>query len=329
LRPGAVVVLRVIKSLDPIGDAPGAVPRRWAVGIGGKVYPAVTDLPLEPGATLRARVTMAQGKLVLSTADVPPEPAAEAVRSVLASLGAPTGSDAELVALALARAGLPLQAETIRKVLALLQRTGIDAKTGARAAATLVDRGFDPSGGAARSLLPVLTFGQRGGEDHRRYRGRELPRSPRAVKDFAGGLAVDPGPVASALQAYNHTRAGSQTWIVIPYVFEEGSGPSRRAERIAGTIRILYDVYASRPLALSLVAGEISFHLPLQGKTRRLSVFCPEPLKGVVSRALDSARPKFHNMGLEVDDTVNGGDGFDGFTPVEALPGFSGVDTLR
>jgi hypothetical protein len=34
-------------------------------------------------------------------------------------------------------------------------------------------------------------------------------------------------------------------------------------------------------------------------------------------------------MGLEVDDTVNGGDGFDGFTPVEALPGFSGVDTLR
>ncbi len=327
LRPGSTVILRVIKSLDPAGDAPGSVPRRWAVGIGGRVYPASTDLPLEPGISLRARVAVAAGKLVLNISDVLPRvpgaDAAEAVRSALRSLGLPGGADAEAVAQALVRTGLPLQAETIRSVLSLLRRTGIDARTGARAAAALVDRGFDPAGETARRLLPVLTFGEKGGEDHRRYRHRELPRSARAIKGLTETLAVHPGSVATPLQAFNHSRAASQAWVVIPFVFAEGRG-----ERIAGTIRILYDAFASRPLALSVVTGDIACHLSLQGGRKRLSIFCADGLKAAATLALDSARPKFHNMGLEVDDTVNGGDAFDGFTPVRAGTTLSSVDTV-
>ena len=331
LRPGSTVVLHVIKSLDGAGDAVGSSSRKWAVGIGGKVYPAFTDVALEPGATLKARVALVQGKLVLNVSDRMPDRVPDAVRSALQAAGVPAGQDAEIIARALARSGLPLLPETIQKARALLARVGLEARSGARAAATLVDRGFDLAGETARTLLPVLAFGQKGGEDHRRYRGRDLPGSREAVKKFASTLAVDPGGTASALQAYNHTRGASQTWVVIPFVFNvraKSPQDERPGDRIAGSIRILYDAFASRPVAFSLVTDEISFHLPLQGKRGALSLYCAEALRPAAARSLDSLRAKFHNMGLEVDDTINEKDAFDGFSPVEEGAGFFRVDTV-
>ena len=327
LRPGSTVVLRVIKSLD----SPDAGPvRKWAVAVGGRVYPATTDLLLEPGAVLRAGVSLSHGKIVLTVSDMLPEAGPDAVRSALLSQGLPAGGDAEVIARALARSGLPLLAETIQKVRALLTRSGIEPRTGARAAATLVDRHFDLGGETARELLPVLAFGQKGGQDPRRFRGRELPGSRQAVKELASSLGVDPGREATALQAYNHMRGVSQSWVVIPFVFHdpaEKAGPSEES-RIAGTIKILYDPFRGQAVAFTLVTGEISFHLPLQGKNKFLSVYCTARVRPAVERSLDSLRSKFHNMGLEVDDTINEADDFDGYSPVEEGTGFSRVDTV-
>jgi hypothetical protein len=145
------------------------------------------------------------------------------------------------------------------------------------------------------------------------------------VQAFASSLAALPTGPASPLQAYNHTRAGSQTWVVIPFVFGEAGASSN--ERTAGTIKILYDTFRKRPLALSLVTDGIAFHLPLQGKAS-LSIFCDEALKNAALEGLDTLKPKFHNMGLEVDDTINEGDAFDGFSPVEEGVTLSSVDTV-
>ncbi len=248
LRPGETVTVHVLKRLDTPGA--GAAAGKWAVAVRGKVYPATTEVPLDPGAVLRARVAAIQGKFVLTLSNVLPEQAQDAVRAALQAGGFSPGTDAEVIARALARSGLPLLPETIQKVTAFLKRAGVDARVGARAAATLVDKRFGLAGETARSLLPVLSFGQKGGEDSRRYRGRKPPGSPLDVKAFASSLAAVPGGAASALQTYNHTRAGSQTWVVIPFVFgETGTSPE---ERTAGTLKILYDTFRKRPLALSL-----------------------------------------------------------------------------
>jgi hypothetical protein len=45
-------------------------------------------------------------------------------------------------------------------------------------------------------------------------------------------------------------------------------------------------------------------------------------------QGLDSLRAKFHNMGLEVDDTIKEGNAFDGFTPVEEGEILPSVDTV-
>ncbi len=310
LRPGQSVSVNVIKHLE------GA---KWAVAIKGRVYPAFSELPLQAGQLLRARVSAAEGKLVLTVSEEVPD----AVRAALVGQGLPAGGEAEVIAHALARSGLPILAETIEKVRTLLTRSGMEQRKAARIGAAIVDKGIDPAGPGARALLPVLGFGERGGEDHRRYRGRQLPDTPGAVKEFAAAIAADPAARPSLLQAYNHIRAKSQSWVVIPFVFTSGS------RRIAGTLKILFDPFPLRPLAFSLCTEDISFHIPLGVRPGKLSIYCSnEHLVRAAQRGLDSLRSKFHNMGLEVDDIINKGEAFDGFSPAEEGMILPSVDTV-
>jgi hypothetical protein len=186
-----------------------------------------------------------------------------------------------------------------------------------------VDRGIDPGSKAGAALLPVLGFGEKGGRDPRQYRGRQLPDTPTAVKELVAALRGNEDTPSSALQAYNHTRGSSQTWVVIPFLFTSG------AERFPGTMKVLFDPYQSRPLAFTLATEGLSFHLPLQGRKRRLTVYCDDgSMKRAAARGLDSLRAKFHNMGFEVDDTVYDGDAFDGFSPVAEGMNLPSVDTV-
>ena len=310
LHPGQSVIVHVIKLLDA---------GKWAVGVLGKVYPAASSLALEPGAVLRARVSGSAGRLVLTVSDVVPD----AVLTALAGQGIPRGGVEELVARTLARAGLPLLAETINKLKALLTRTGMEDRKSARSAVTLVDKRIDPGSAGAEQLLRVLAFGDKGGEDTRRYRGRPFPETPEEVKKHVQSLAAEPGSSSSALAAYNHSAGRTQSWVVIPFVFNTGD------ERLCGTLKILLDAYTSRPLALSLCAAGVALHLPLQGKRRSLSIYCETSgLARAAERGLDSLRSKFHNMGLEVDDIIKEGNAFDGFTPIEEGEILPSVDTV-
>jgi len=309
LRPGETVAVHVIKQLDA---------GKWAVGVKGRVYPALSDLPLEPGAILKARVGGSAGRLILTVVSAEPD----AVLSALAAHGIPAGGLEEIIARALARSGLSVLPETIQKLKTLLAQAGIEPRRGARSAATLVDKRIDPGSPVAAALLRVLAFGQKGGEDPRRYRGRQLPDTPGSVKEWAHSLGPK-APRPSMLQAYNHRAGRSQTWVVIPFAFTSGGG------RLEGTLKILFDVFRARPLALSISAGEVGLYLPLQGRRRILSVFCEsEAVKRAAERGLDSLRSKFHNMGLEVDDTIKEGNTFDGFSPVEEGDVLPSVDTV-
>jgi hypothetical protein len=110
---------------------------------------------------------------------------------------------------------------------------------------------------------------------------------------------------------------------VIPFSFTIGTAT------LAGTLKILYDPFRSAARAMTLCTPEVSFHLPLEGKERSLSIFCESSaMRAAVDRGLDSLRSKFHNMGLEVDDTIKEGDGFDGFSPVAEGETLPSVDTV-
>jgi hypothetical protein len=297
LRPGEMVLVAVIKRLDA---------GKWAVGIGGRVYPAYSQLALEPGSVLKARVGTSAGRLLLTLTDQPQDP----LRAALMREGVPGGAASLTIARALVLAGLPVKAETIEKVRAHLSRLRLAPHKAARLIAALIDKGIDPASRGIDSLLGLLAFGEQGGGDPRRYRGKPLPTTAGAVKELASGLAVSEPDRADAIQAFNHIRGKAQTWVVIPFVF--GDGP----ERLGGTIKILYDPFLSRPLRLALTAGGVSFSLPLEGKKRKLSVFVDDQaLRSAAQRGLDRLRSKFHNMGMEVDDTIAGGDAFDGFSP--------------
>jgi hypothetical protein len=132
---------------------------------------------------------------------------------------------------------------------------------------------------------------------------------------------ASPAPV-SPLQAYNHLKGASQSWIVVPFSF------TARGKSVEGTIKLLWDPYRGRPLALSLVTSDMAFHLPLEGRPPTLSVSCTQSLRPVVERAVDDLRPDFNHMGMEVDDTINERDAFDGFSPLgEGVP-LPSVDTV-
>ena len=311
LRPGETVTVHVIKRLDA---------GKWAVGVLGRVYPASSDLPLEPGAVLRARVSGTPGKLVLTVSDVVPD----ALLAALNAQGMPPGGPEELIARTLARAGLPLLPETIQSVRNLLTRaSALEDRKSTRSAVALVDKRIDPGSPGAASLLKVLAFGEKGGEDPRRYRGRPLPDTPGAVKKFSDSLAGHLSASSSGLPAFNHSAPRNPSWVVIPYVFTTG------AQSFAGTLKILFDSRVGRPLALTITTEGVAVHLPLIGRRRTLSVYCDSSkLKSAAARGLDTLRAKFHNMGLEVDDTIKEGNAFDGFAPVEEGEILPSVDTV-
>jgi hypothetical protein len=310
LRPGETVTVHVIKKLDA---------GKWAVGVQGWVYPASSDLPLEAGAVLKARVSGSAGRLVLTVSDNAPD----ALRAALSLQGIPRGGPEEVIARALARAGLPVMPEIIQKVKMLLSRAGMDPRKSSRSAIAMIEKRIDPASPGALTLLKVLELGQKGGEDPRRYRGRPLPESPRAVKEILGSLSVPPRAALSALPAFNHAAARNPSWIVVPFVFTSGE------HRLSGTLKILFDVFRNRPLALAISTDEVALHMTLQGARCALSVYCDtEPLKKAAAAGLDSLRAKFHNMGLEVDDIIKEGTAFDGFSAVEEGESLPSVDTV-
>lgn len=310
LQSGQTVSLTVIKQL-----APG----KWAVAIGGRVYPAFSRLALEPGAVLSARVSSTAGRFVLTLTAERADPLA----ATLHGQGLPTDETTVAIVRALAASGLPIRAETIDRMRTALSRLKMPDRRAARLAAALIGKGIDPSGPAADALLALLGLGDKGGGDARRYRRRPLPENGPAVRAAVEKAAVEGADRPSALQLFNHVKGKGQTWVVIPFVFDGAKDP------IAGTIKIQYDPFFSKPLRLAVTANGMSFFLPLEGPSRRLSIFCDEPrMMRAAERGLDSLRAKFHNMGMEVDDTILGGEVFDGFSPASEGDELSSVDVV-
>jgi hypothetical protein len=308
-----MVSLHVLKRLDA---------NKWAVAIGGRVYPARSGLALEPGAVLRARVGASGRHLVLSL-----DPGLRPAEAALHRLGLPAGPLQEVIAAALLSSGQPVTARVLEKMRLIVSRSALRKDRAAKAFATLLDKGIDITSPGAERLVGEISFGQQGGGERRGYRGRDLPRSAEeARRAFQSASAAGPHG-AGAIAAYNHLRGRSESWVVIPFLFTDGP------DEYPGTLKVLFDPFAGKPLAFALSVSpnggaEVSFHGSLQGG-RRVRLFCSErSIRRRARRSIGPLAAKLRNLGFELDDIIQGGEDFDGFSPAGEAGLLRGVDAV-
>jgi hypothetical protein len=313
LRSGDLVSINVIKNLDG---------GKWAVGIQGRVFPAFSKLDLQPGSTLRARVTLVGSKFLFTIENDPKDPALAAlVRQGLAG-----GEDDSLAASSLLRTGLSVTAEIVEKMKAVIARSALQKARTARSLAVLADKGIEISSQASERLLGIFGFGEKGGEDHRKYRKRELPKGEEASDAVKSVLEQTEGK-PDVLAVFNHLKGRNQSWIVVPFLF--GEGP----DELPGTIKILYDPFMRRPRSMVVTVAPkggfpIDFHIVLEGK-KKLTVFCGDPeVRAAISGLYGGFASKINNLGFQVDDTIYGSESFDGFSPVWEGASVRGIDTV-
>lgn len=313
---GGEVTVRVLKAL-----APG----KWAVGVGGKVLAARSDVDLRTGGTLQARVSV-DGRGVVSLHVGPRHP--DPVAAFLAGEGFPDETRIRTLISAFLRHQRPLEPAVLRKSLRFLSRDAKGMDRSAAVLAVLDDKGWDAEAPATKAVMDLVEYGRdrRGfGQERKRGREREGTEGLRdAVRESLSGNAGETGP----LQVFNHRKGSHGTWIVAPFRLHAGGREYR------GTLRLFQDAVRATPVRMVLVVcsetgNEWSFSLPLAGGSRNLTVYCgPEAARRLTARGLGDLASDFRNLGVEVDDIIHGIEEFDGFSEVGEDVSLRGIDTM-
>jgi hypothetical protein len=304
LRTGDQVSLHVLKSLAP---------DKWAVGVHGKVLSASSRLDLEPGTTVRARVTIS-GKSILFTI-LPEGGDARTLRAPLmaGTPGAQAMDLAHMIASALLRSGQGVQEEIVEKLRTLLAKTPLKKERAARAFAEMLGKGIDVTSQGSEKIAQAMAFGEQGGRDRGRYKQRPFPEDAEGVSEAIRAMSAKDPSQADVLAAFNHMKSTNQSWVVLPFFFRHGE------DEYPGTMKILFDPFTRKPLRFALSVSpnggeDLSFYLRLEGK-KTMSLFASKGIRPAAEGSLWRFASKLHNMGIEVDDIINGEESFDGFCP--------------
>jgi hypothetical protein len=327
LRSGELVSVQVLKRLSG---------SKWAVGIKGRVVPAVSDLKLVSGQRLRARVQMQDGRVLLRLQ----ETRSESLDGLLRRAGLPLEPDVRQIVDSFLRSGLGIRNEQVNQARRLLERTRLAPRRFARLIALAAEKGIDLQSPGLEELLPLLGYGE-GGEGRRRYNGRRMPDQQQQLQDELGEALLDPEGREgdSALPVFNHLRGRDGTWLVIPFHFIYPSGG-----HLFGTLRLLYDETTKTSKRFVLVVEKEgneeaeateaqrrwSFSLDPDEDGYKLGIFCNRPETGASARGeIRQLGLKLQNLGVKIDDTIRVDDGFDGFSPPEDAPAYRSVDLER
>jgi hypothetical protein len=313
LRSGDSVSVTVIKRLAG---------SKWAVGIRGRVLPAVSEVELAPGQRLRAVVGIQRGRITLKIAGQ----AADPIQELIVRQGLQSNQLVESIVTAFLRSSLAIAPERVDQVRKLLERLRLDPKKFARIIAMVLEKGIDLRSRGLEQLLHLLGYGEEGSEGERR-RGRRRSGDP---SQLAGQLLSDverPGSgEGSSLQVFNHLRGGEHTWVIIPLDYSfENSG------RIYGTLRLRYHVRRKRTDRLIVAvrnAEGAKWSFLFDPLSLRMFIF-GDPVDRKRRAELDVLLLKLQNLGVKTDDTIREEKNFDGFDlPWEELS-YHYVDTVH
>ncbi|UCF98963.1 MAG: hypothetical protein JSV89_05340 [Spirochaetaceae bacterium] len=316
LRSGDSVIVQVIKRLTE---------SKWAVGIRGRVLPAVSKVELAPGQRLRAVVAVRHGQIILKISDQPANP----IQELISRQGLQPNQMLESIVTSLLRSGLSVTPERLQQVRQLLEKLKLDPKKFARLSAVILDKGIDPRSRGLDQLLPILGYGERESGE-RRGGNRQMPRDPeRFAEQLCEEIGHSAGGEGNSLQVFNHLQGSDYTWIIVPIDYSyEGSG------RVYGTIRLRYRVGQQQVDRIIVVArnesgGKWSFVLQAGGEPELIIFTDPLDKRRKAKSELDVLLLKLQNLGVKTDDTIREDRYFDGFDlPWEELS-YRNVDTVH
>jgi hypothetical protein len=320
LKTGQYVKVQVLKSL------PGG---KWAVALGGRVFPASADAPLAAGKSFFAWVEQTDDRVLLHLSD----PAAQSLMERL--FGRPSGklpvSDAMVTALF--RSHISVSPEIIVRLSELFFRfkrllhltSKADDHRLARLLAILFDKGIDPRSPGMVYLLALLG-GFAGGEKNGGRRREPNLDDKRAASQIKQDIADRGEEDGNPLQLFNHLKGKSGSWIAVPFRYRlEGKS-------YHGTLRVLLDNYSVKPLRgiLDIVTEKqekLSFQLTHKGRHIRMAAYAkPKAAKADLDREYRQLAELMQNHGIDCDDTVYDGEDFDGFSETTDTA-YYGIDT--
>ena len=326
LRAGDAVSVHVIKRL--IGN-------KWAVGIMGRTFPALSDVELLPGSTIKASVCRTGSKFVLRINEIISDSAEGTLKShgnlspVLRFIHSALLQAALERSLSKSKALIPIG--TAKQINRLFKRlTGKKNKSGmriARSISAIVEKGLDPTSTGLEAVLSVLSLiGQEGerGSSHRHKHASDGLR--RMVKDRINGKENNPERY-HPLQLFNHLAISDETWVISPYRFFTGQGT------YDGLIKVLLDTTGHRMkrLVLDVKTGEgiVSFVLRQSRKKMRMSVYCSDSgLNALITQKISDLVSILQNHGIECDDSIYKEEEFDGFSAPWERETYNGVSIV-
>ncbi len=280
LQHGQLVQARVLKALTDT---------KWLLAIGGRVYPATSEVGVRPGQVLAARVHLEAGRVFLQlTERLADSGASGRAGPVLERLGLPQDERAAQLLRAFMREGLALDSERFTRIHRVAGRLGIEQLSNLRLLVILDRKGFGELielWTQIQHLFSGIRDRDRNQDQERRRRhggGRERREGRKAgavsedsVSAVGSGVADsgESGRLARelrtqmrrsvdepdhVLQLFNHSKdrrspseADSERrhWVMIPLELE------RLGTRYTGSARLLLDVSGGFSRAAVLLHG--------------------------------------------------------------------------
>lgn len=356
LRDGEILSIRIEKFLGK---------GRYAVAVRGSLLTVRSLLPLEPGRIIRARVLISGQRVELrllgsiaSRSSAAPVSSGPPVTSIPTEL-------TSLVAQSMRRSGLPISPESMAAISAMIPRTKRRDPSFVRFATILFDKHLHVDPELLEELYLAGTGdrdgafgdGRRGGHwDEQRPNGNgrqhesgertegigsgveaeaaerpdssSSPATPALREQLRAQLRGGTGREVSWWALFNHQRGEHEGWVVVPF------GLKREETVLDGSIRVLLSSTVNQSTAAGLavaravvvVNGVGAFEIG-GSPPRRLAIHAETTaMRQRLVRLLPELAEKLRNLGVEVDDTINGGKIFDGFSS-DHIP-MQGVDAI-
>ncbi len=319
VRSGDRVTIKVIKKLH--GD-------NWQISFKGKLLAVKSEVPLTEGQTYRGQVSLF-GNTIRFRVQQGEEKGAFPGRAAKTEIQ-------QKVLKVLKRTGMPAAPELIRTIAEKAQKMNTKEDIFLKLAVLFLDKGIEVENEEDMTAYPFLVQerrrkGKGEEEEHRRDSDEEdAKKEPlkklikKYVKDQIRGVVKG---YDSPLQLFNHIISSHENWIILPlHIRIDG-------EEIEGSLRLKMNSPGEKPGAMVLIIrrdGEpLSFAIgDLSAKEPVMKIYAGEQMDAAsLSEQMELFSKKLTKLGIKLDDSINNGTLFDGFTEISS-EGVKSIDTV-
>jgi len=318
LHPGEFVSLKIVKSLFH---------NKWAVSIGGKLLTAYSDIDLNPGQVVKARVLVEENRLVLKIAPKN----IDAVNVLLEKYSIEPDALTRAIVMSFLKTGLAVREENIIAIKNLIKNSKKSKTKLIRLLTIMLDKGITLKHLDMEKILPLIfedSQSSRKERERRKKQGYNREKRLEELKKYINSRVESVSSSdANLLQIFNHIKAVHDNWITTPFRIEN------EKITLSGSIRIQYDYFKKIVniivIQCSFDSVDLSFILKNQQQNYTLSILCnKEDYAKILKRELPKLNIKLQNLGVKIDDTILEDTYFDGFSLEKLKEVYKPIDTV-